>query len=64
MKYSPGQALPMKKLLKKLKLIYRKGNVNDAQNSYDFAVFKAKANEKVGRIFTQGKKNKMHQRAR
>lgn len=48
-KYTPGQKLPLKKLIKKLKVSYKKG-VPGASESYNFKEFKASLNEKIKKV--------------
>lgn len=45
-KYSPGQTLPKKKLLKKLKRVYQR-HLEKSGGEYNFDAFKAKVNQKV-----------------
>jgi hypothetical protein len=47
-KHSPGQQIEKRKLLKKLKGLYRGNDVDGSKESWDFKSFKAKVNEKVG----------------
>lgn len=59
-KYTPGQKLPMKKLIKKLKVSYKRG-VPGAAESYEFKAFKEQFNQKIKKVkYLQVKEKNVH----
>jgi hypothetical protein len=60
-KYAPGQSMPKKKLIKRMKVICKHHDVEGAKTKYEFGSFKARVNEKLKKVkCVREDKNTLH----